>query len=111
MGAEHFRMRKRYIAVGGTWVPAEEFQAEPQTHHVMPDIQPYQAMAVDVATGVAPVIKSRSEHREYLKRNGLLEIGNEVEAHLKQRERKELPKDPRLKQRLIEVAQKHRFYN
>lgn len=104
--------RQRYIAVGDKWVPIEEFERpDSPHHHVMPDIEPYQAMAVDVATGIAPVIKSRSEHREYLKRNGLVEIGNEVEAHLKQRERKELPRDPRLKQRLIEVAQKYRFYN
>lgn len=103
--------RKRYIAVGGSWIPAEEFDAAPKTHHVMPDIAPYQAMAVDCKSGTAPMINSRSEHREFLKRNNLMEIGTEVAAHLKQRERKELPRDPRLKQRLIEIAQKHRFYD
>ena len=42
------------------------------------DIQPYQSMGVDVATGNAPVITSRSQHREYLRRNGYVEVGNEV---------------------------------
>lgn len=41
------------------------------------DIEPYQAMGTDVATGKAPVITSRSHHREYLKRNGYVEVGNE----------------------------------
>lgn len=45
---------------------------------VIADIQPYQAMAVDVATGNPPVINSRSEHREFLRRNGYVEVGNEM---------------------------------
>lgn len=106
-------MRRRFIqqADGSLLEVDKDYQPVSEGTMVMPDIQPYQAMAIDCKTGVAPVIKSRSEHREFLKRNGLVEIGNEVKAHLAQRERKELPKDPRLKQRLIEVAQKYRFYN
>lgn len=46
--------------------------------HVVPDIEPYQAMGNDVATGKCPVITSRSRHREYLKRNGYVEVGNEM---------------------------------
>lgn len=38
---------------------------------VMPDIQPYRAV-VDGST-----ISSRAQHREYLKRHGLVEVGNE----------------------------------
>ncbi|WP_321874874.1 FmdB family zinc ribbon protein [Burkholderia cenocepacia] len=45
--------------------------------YVAPDIGPYQAVAVDVATGRPPVINSRSAHREFLKRNGYVEVGNE----------------------------------
>ena len=45
---------------------------------VITDIAPYQAMAVDVATGKAPIIGSRSQHRDYLKRNGYFEMGNEM---------------------------------
>jgi putative FmdB family regulatory protein len=44
---------------------------------IVTDIQPYQAMGVDIATGKAPVITSRSQHRDYLKRNGYVEVGNE----------------------------------
>ena len=44
---------------------------------VAPDIGPYQAVAVDVATGRAPVINSRSAHRDFLKRNGYTEVGTE----------------------------------
>ena len=45
---------------------------------VIADIQPYQSMGIDVATGKAPVISSRSEHRNYLRRNGYVEVGNEM---------------------------------
>lgn len=45
--------------------------------YVAPDIAPYRAVAVDVATGSAPVINSRSAHRDFLKRNGYVEVGNE----------------------------------
>lgn len=45
---------------------------------VQADIQPYQAMGIDVATGKAPIISSRSEHRDYLRRNGYVEVGNEM---------------------------------
>lgn len=45
--------------------------------YVTPDIQPYQAVAVDKATGRVPVIESRTQHREFLKRNGYIEVGNE----------------------------------
>ena len=44
---------------------------------IIRDIDPYQAVAVDVATGKPPRIGSRSEHREFLKRNGYVELGNE----------------------------------
>lgn len=45
---------------------------------VIADIQPYQAVAIDVATGKAPTITSRSGHRAFLKRNGYVEVGNEM---------------------------------
>ena len=48
--------------------------ASPQ---IISDIQPYQAVAVDVATGKPPKIGSRSEHREFLKRNNYIELGND----------------------------------
>ena len=51
---------------------------------VVRDIEPYMAIATDVATGKPPRIGSRREHREFLKRNGYVEVGNSVpEASLK----------------------------
>jgi hypothetical protein len=37
----------------------------------IPDIQPYRAVVIDKKTGEVPVIGSRAEHREFLKRNQL----------------------------------------
>lgn len=45
---------------------------------IIPDISPYQAVATDVATGSAPAIMGRAQHREFLKRNGYVELGNEA---------------------------------
>lgn len=44
---------------------------------IIKDIEPYKAAAVDVATGKRPQISSRSDHREFLKRNKYIEVGNE----------------------------------
>jgi hypothetical protein len=44
---------------------------------IVKDIESYQAMGVDVATGKAPRIGGRRQHREYLKRNGYVEVGND----------------------------------
>ncbi len=49
--------------------------------NVITDIKPYRSMQ----TG--EMITSRSQHREHLKRHGLLEIGNEIAAHLKPKPR------------------------
>ena len=38
--------------------------------HVIPDIEPYQAVTGDVIDG-------RRQHREFLRRNGYIEVGNE----------------------------------
>ena len=50
----------------------------PNRLYAIRDIEPYQAMGIDIATGKAPIIGSRSYHREYLKRNNYTEIGNEM---------------------------------
>jgi len=44
---------------------------------IIKDIEPYQAVATDIATGTAPVIRSRREHQEFLRRNRYVEVGNE----------------------------------
>lgn len=45
---------------------------------VISDIEPYQAVASDIATGRPPHITSRSQHREFLKRNDYVELGNDM---------------------------------
>ena len=57
------------------WPHAQYQQA--QGVQIIKDIDPYNAVAVDVATGRPPVIAGRRQHREFLKRNGYVEVGNE----------------------------------
>ncbi|MDE2470416.1 MAG: hypothetical protein KGL35_17140 [Bradyrhizobium sp.] len=46
---------------------------------VISDIEGYRAMGADVACGgKRPFITSRRQHREYLRRNGYVETGNEA---------------------------------
>src|SRR5215472_13719419 len=44
---------------------------------IMSDIAPYRTAATDVATGKCTVIGGRRQHREFLRRNGYVEIGND----------------------------------
>lgn len=60
--------------------------AKKATHYIQPDIQPYQAMAVDKKTGVAPMITSRREHKEFLKRNDFVCVGNDAPTKPKPKE-------------------------
>ena len=67
---------------------------------VVPDIPAYQAMGVDKATGKAPIIEGRAQHRAYLKRNGYVELGNDAP-----REEKRVTKgDFNVRKELTEVA-------
>lgn len=45
---------------------------------VQADIQPYMSAAVDKETGRKIGIQSRKQHREFLKRNDYVEVGNEA---------------------------------
>lgn len=67
-------MRRRWIYRDGEAIEVtQDWKADPVAdHHVMPDIQPYQSMAD------GSMIMSRSQHREHLKRHGLVEIGNDT---------------------------------
>lgn len=74
-------MKSRYVYKGGEVIYAEEGgevvvnqldQSGSADYYVMSDIQPYQSM-ID-----GTQITSRSQHREHLKSNGCIEIGNEV---------------------------------
>ena len=45
---------------------------------IVRDIDPYRAVASDIAAGgKRPVIAGRRQHREFIKRNGYVEVGNE----------------------------------
>lgn len=44
---------------------------------IIKDIEPYKSVAVDKATGQRPTIGGRAQHREFLRNNNYLEIGNE----------------------------------
>ncbi len=44
---------------------------------IMSDIAPYRTAATDVATGQRTVIGGRRQHREFLGRNGYVEVGND----------------------------------
>jgi hypothetical protein len=44
---------------------------------IMSDIPPYRTVATDVATGQRAVIGGRRQHREFLRRNGYVEVGND----------------------------------
>lgn len=46
---------------------------------IIRDIDPYRAVGADVAAGnKRPVIGGRRQHREFLSRNGYVEVGNEM---------------------------------
>lgn len=66
-----------YCKERGELVPKEEYYSASVTNapFVMNDIQPYKNM-VD-----GQMITSRSTHREFLKANRLVEVGNELKAH------------------------------
>jgi hypothetical protein len=63
------------IRDGGNY-PEPEKRARPRG--VISDLDPYRAVASDVACGgKRPVITGRRQHREFLQRNGYVEVGNE----------------------------------
>jgi len=44
---------------------------------IMGDLPVYRSVAADIATGQPAVIGGRRQHREFLARNGYVEVGNE----------------------------------
>ena len=77
-----FVLRDNRKSIGGRYVydyermcvvrAGERKRDVARLHNVMSDIEPYRNVAVD-----GKYVTSRSEHREMLRRNGLIEIGNE----------------------------------
>ena len=63
------------------WTPPVK-EVRKKVHHIMPDIEPYRAVAgEDAKKGV--YITSRSSEREYLKRNNCVQVGNEKDYFFK----------------------------
>jgi hypothetical protein len=60
------------------WIEKQEFIPQRLNTLVMGDLSPYRAVAADIETGKCPMITSRSHHREFLKRNNYVELGNEM---------------------------------
>lgn len=70
------------------WHPLEDPWPESCLGHFRPrgaasgqiikDIDPYRTVAADQKTGKRIGIGSRREHREFLKRNDLVEVGNDI---------------------------------
>lgn len=91
-------MRYRYIQdpKTGELVPADEYtsQAENMGAMIMSDIKPYRSMV----TG--EMIEGRAQHREHLKKHGLIEVGNETK-YLTPKERNP---DPRIRETVARIV-------
>ena len=60
------------------------FHKSSNSLQIIKDIEPYQAVGGDIANGgKPPKIGGRRQHREFLKRNGYIEVGNEPIKPLK----------------------------
>ena len=57
-------------------VPAAEYDPSPRSAYIVGDIDPYRSMA----TG--EIVGGRRQHREHLREHRLIEVGNEIKAHL-----------------------------
>lgn len=82
-------MRRSYIYDSklGKLVPKEEYQAPERTApYIQPDLAPYVPVGGPEGErflknpSEARMIEGRKAHREYLKRNGFIEVGNEKSA-------------------------------
>lgn len=72
--------RETYVMRGGKLVPkrsAAPLVRAGSAPMVISDLDPYRAAAADKHTGKRPVIGGRRQHREFLARNGYVEIGND----------------------------------
>ena len=81
-------MTQRLCKICGKWHDLDaDWPAECHAHYspkgapsgqIIKDIDPYRTVAADKETGKRANVGSRSEHREFLKRNGYIEVGNEL---------------------------------
>jgi hypothetical protein len=70
-------VRETYVMRNGRLVPKQQMRAPAaRGPHLIRDIEPYRSVAVDRATGGRAVVGGRAQHREFLRRNGYVEVGN-----------------------------------
>lgn len=86
---ETYVMRNGRLVRKRTAVPLAKSGAAP---FVMSDLEPYKAVAAEKHTGQRPVIGGRRQHREFLRRNGYIEVGNDFAVP----RREELSRDGRV---------------
>lgn len=64
---------------GYKYVHKSALEKKAKSHHIIPDIEPYQAVGPEAGK----YITSRSKEREYLRRHNLIQVGNEKEYFFK----------------------------
>ena len=80
------------------WQATQEMHARRgDATYVIPDIAGYKSMA----TG--EWISGRRQHKEHLKRHGLIEIGNEIDAHMKRKPRDTKKEREQLRRTIADV--------
>lgn len=100
-------MRRTWVYIDGVAYEKGAQPEGPRLHHVMPDIKPYRSMAD------GSIVTSRSEHREMLRRNNCVEVGNEVKSHLSYYDRVTKDVAPQQRKELIRAqvdAMTHREF-
>lgn len=73
-------VRETYVIRDGVLVPkrlAPPLSVSDSAPMVISDIEPYRPAAADKHNGIRPVIGGRRQHREFLQRNGYVEVGND----------------------------------
>lgn len=88
-------VRETYVYRDGKLVPKRltgPRHAADRAPTVFGDLPEYRTAAADKATGKRMVIGGRRQHREFLRRNGYEEVGNEYVAP----RREELSRDDRI---------------
>lgn len=69
---------------------APEHCGAPMERRILPTaiavFEPYRAVASDKETGERPLIRSRSEHEAFLRRNDYVEVGNDAQMRPKTEE-------------------------
>lgn len=102
-------MRKRWIwdSRKGELVPAEKYR-RPVSPQVMPDISDFTLPGSDI------VISGRKAKREYLRRNGLEEVGNDkrglVEETRRAREYRDALETKQLKDTIADACRDYEFF-